>query len=360
MADALTGVSTTREIYLEDEDGPVTGAALTYTLTGPAQTVLVAAQTVTAGADAGWYLYELDGSTLLTLPGLYRELWQGSAGTADVYRQAWFLVRDPVGPLLTRLDLRHDLARQVGDLWLGQAESGSGTTLVDSGRAEPTDHWGGAHLYLYAGQGRGQSRLVSTSSPGALVVGKAWVSAAPSASTYYELHRKWDVDAYNAALNRAIAAPEYQRAVRLRIVDESLTQLASTYEYRLPMGLAYLAEVWSRDPSAATNDWKLLSWPAREWAVLPSRTLRLTSPIAGYKLRLVGQMRPDALYDDRALCDGVSDWLLDKAAAILWRSKVQGPQHDRDAAIQQVSYYEQLTAGRRPHSDPPRGGWRVD
>jgi hypothetical protein len=70
MAEALVGLSTTREFYFENLGVPVTGAVLTYTLTGPTGTALVTAAAMTE-EGSGWYRYDLTGAQLATA-GLYR------------------------------------------------------------------------------------------------------------------------------------------------------------------------------------------------------------------------------------------------------------------------------------------------
>jgi hypothetical protein len=337
--DTLVGLSTTREIYAELLGAPLTGVPYTYTLVSPTGATLINAAAATE-VGGGFYAFAVDGSQYLTGPGLYRELWQGvSPGGLDVPLNAQFMVGYEVGPVVTRLELRHSIARLLGDLWTGQSTgSNTGATLHDTNRVEADNAWQGGQIYLYAGTGQGQSRnlLSSTQSGGVLTLGQNWTTT-PDSTTLYELHRRFSVEAYNAAINEAIRSVSDKPL--LRAVDETILLTTGTYEYVIPAGFSYLSQVSWKSTTTPTNDWQRLR-PRQEWDLVPGLgKLHIDSPATNLRLRLEGHLAPPALLRDAAYCDLDPTYLKYMAACILAQSEIASPGRDLRAAAQASAYY---------------------
>lgn len=380
MSDVLLGVTTKREVYFESLGAPITGATLMYTLTSPTNTSLVAAQAATE-EGLGWYSYTIDGSTLLTSPGIYRELWAGSHGSTDLRRDSLFVCLAPQEPLVNRLELRHHVAQLLDDLVTGTSTgSNTSTTIKDTNLAGfGDDHWNGGNVYIYGGLGRAQSRLISDfTSSGGVVTVATWATT-PDTTSKYELHLGWTVEEYNRAINLAILGVAKRSLIT--IVDQSLAHVADQVEYTIPTGFKYLAEVWSGNSTDGFV--KLSTFPdslgtrltrpdynedrsraanstAREWMVIPgARKLRYFRAVADDYFRLVGQMVPDQLWHDQAFCDVYPEYVTYKAAALLLTQKAGSPATDRNANAQRAAFFHQMAETMKPDIRPLAGSVMV-
>jgi hypothetical protein len=226
---------------------------------------------------------------------------------------------------------------------------------VDTRRIE--GHWQGYLAGVYGGAGRGEEQLITSSPTSGVLATTPW-TAAPGAGSYYELHKAFGVAEYNRAIDRAVLRSGTGGLIP--VVDEALTASASTYEYTVPAGLAWVAEVWTRDTTASTNDWLLLTRKNHDYDLLPARgILRLRSPSDNLRLRLVGQMRPELLRSDSSIVDAPPDYLVAQAAAYLAAQKLRGPQLDRDAWGVRYQLFAQEAQALRPDARPLTGGKRV-
>jgi hypothetical protein len=185
------------ELYVEEDGAPKTGiaSALRLTLTDPTGTTVLSSETPTEVGTSGHYVVNADGQDDLTVPGTYRQLWLDT--TNDRRYDGPLIVRYPSGTVYSRLELRHLIAREVGDLTLGVSTgSNTTTTIKDTDRVEPDNHWRGSEVWTYAGTGRhlveSDARKItsSTQTGGVLTVGKAWSGTTPDSTSRYEL-RAW-------------------------------------------------------------------------------------------------------------------------------------------------------------------------
>jgi hypothetical protein len=275
----------------------------------------------------------------------------------DIRKVDVFRVIDPLGPVFTLTELIHEIARKVDDLRVGQAQSASTTTLVDLNAGGANDDYTGWELYIYAGTGRGQTRKVLdyVASTGTFTV-STWATT-PDSTSKYELHHDWTREEYKSAINTVIA--EVGHDALISMVDETLTQVTNTYEYTIPAGFHYLAQVWSKDSSSGAS-WKELSFPKKEWSVIPgARKLRVSQATSGSRFRLVGQTLPEALYRDGSFCDVQGDYVIYRAAADLLVQKSSSPQMESDAKAQRANYYAQAASASRPTVKPLNGSRRL-
>lgn len=355
MSQSLVGQSTVRSLRVLTELRPEATAVVTYTLAGPSGSPVITAAPTTYVGD-GYYATSLAG-TQLTVAGIYHEQWDVSLAATPSRYDGWFLVREPFADAHTRLELRQATARLLGDWTEGLVGTADGTHLTDPARTvEPDDHWRGYWCHLWSGTARGQERRVvdHDGTAGTLTLAGSW--NVPSAGDAYELHGRWTVATYNGALNQAIAevAPQALLAVR----DESLVCTATQTEYPLPAGLWTVAGVWTRDQTSAQADWIELIKSKQQYRVLPGRLLRVATPAANLRLRLLGQCYPGPLEADTAICDAPSQYVVYKAAALL--AAQAGLTAPGDPGVPLAAQYHGLARALIPGQGPIANAERVE
>jgi len=220
-------------------------------------------------------------------------------------------------PDITRAALRERIARRLEDHVEGTADSAAASTLVDADlKIYPDDHFNGAWLYINGGTGAGQERSVSdfVQTSGTLTLLNAWAPT-PGATSTYELHRSFRVDAINDAINHAIEdiRGEYQYAVT---VNESITLssqawVEGSYLFTLPAGFRELWAVWMEDSTNGIYSEQVpvshedieLSTAATD-AAEPIYKIRFSPwsfvPIIGRQLKITGSQEQPALLTDTA------------------------------------------------------------
>lgn len=362
MSEAYVTTDAVRYVQVDDLAAPVTGATVTYTLLDPSGTTVRTAVAATEVGSTGLYTYTVDGPTYLLTPGLYRELWHVSKSGLEKDYWSYLLVLYPQGPVVRRWELRHKLARMLGDLRLGVSTgSNTSTTLKDTGVVEGDNDWRGAWLAVYAGTSRGDERQVTsfTQTGGIFTAGTAWTST-PDTTSRYEVHRRWSVADYNSAINDAVqeAANEYL----LPITDESVTVTdTQDYEYAIPAPFYAVSEVWWEETSQSAPVWQRLSNQKQQWRVLTGRgILRLPAPPSTTtRLRLLGQAQPTALGFDDDVVTVPADYLRYKAAALLLAGQVHSAPNDPDATLSLYDRYQQAAEGLLSRLRRPLRGTRV-
>lgn len=197
---------------------------------------------------------------------------------------------------ITQADLLVELSRRLGDyhasVTSGAGDAG-GTTVVDSLlAASPDTRFRGWWVRLPATVTEaGKNRLVTafTGASGTLTAAPAF-AAQVGAAVAYQLHR------ISPALKlQALNDARVECLPRLFVSSEdtSLTVLADTYEYTMPVWAYELRQVWLQQAtSPATYPYRPLLEGA-EWTLAPGGgKLRLAADLAGsavgFKLRLVG------------------------------------------------------------------------
>ena len=339
--DALAGVSCTRVYQVILNGVPTAGATLTYAFTGPdGATITLLAPGVTDNTD-GTYSIELDGTSDIPTAGTYHELWTGSLAGRDLRAEGSVLVGTSDGRAVTRRELRWDVADQLEDLWLGVASAVGATSITVPGLEAPLNDWEGAEIYVYAGTGVGQTRVVTASgdNTGVFTV-PAWTTLPTDASV--EVHRRFTVARYNRALSRAI---RQTRDIWVETEDRSLLQVSGQFEYALPAGLTWLVSVETLD-TATTDSWTLLNRISGQWTA-SNGTLRITGAgLDGVRMRLRGYRAPQGLDYDEQFADLDAGYLTLAAASLLTASEIAAPALDRHAAAGSSTYYQTLAAAK--------------
>ena len=174
--------------------------------------------------------------------------------------------------------LRHNLARRVGDHTFGTATGGAAQTLVDATRRKERDNvWLGAWLKVYSGTGSGQERPLSasTQSSGTLThAATAWATN-PDNTSLYELHRYYSAADYDEFLKEALRAITRGRRMLDRTVDESLSWTTDQYDYTVPAGvvgisrIAYATETGTPD----SDEYKFI--PNDQWDIRLATTRKI-------------------------------------------------------------------------------------
>jgi hypothetical protein len=151
-----------------------------------------------------------------------------------------------------RYELRHSIASACGDLILVTPDSGGAgkTDLVDANLPEADDFYNYWSLGFYAGDNIDLIRAVTDWVLNTHTLSFAAVTAQVDTADLAELHRKFTMEQYNDAINRAIRRS--QRFFKYPNVDETLHFMAyklgeSRYmqrEYSIPSGFDYITDVW--------------------------------------------------------------------------------------------------------------------
>jgi hypothetical protein len=351
---ALVGQALTRTLDLRLGAVPLTGAVVTYALTDPAGVAVVVG--APAETEVGIYSVDLTAAQLAT-SGLYQETWVVTS-TGDTYSvDGWFVLTPWMPGLVPRWELRHRVAHEVRDLTLGTAASGSATTLVDSGRWEPDNHWLGAEVYLYGGTGRGESRrcVASASGSGTLTVSQVWTTP-PVNGTLYELHKRFSVDDYNRALERTLS--RHRHTVMLPIEVSNLATTRDNHFYTVPPAFDTVRRVeWRPNPWATdlTRWWTL---EPGDWELHSGRRLYVRCPHDA-TVRLLGEMAWDDLPSDDSLTGGPVEWLVLRSAATLLGTKLTSQAADAQGWREQLTYLEKAASDSEPRSRPRPNSRRV-
>jgi hypothetical protein len=151
-----------------------------------------------------------------------------------------------------RYELRQSIASACGDLVLVAPQSGAAgkTDLVDTNLPEAADFYNYWSLGFYAGDNIDVIRAVTTWVLTTHTLSFAAVTAVVDTADLAELHKKFTMEQYNDAINRAIRRS--QRFFKYPNVDETLHFMAyklgeSRYmkrEYDIPSGFDYISDVW--------------------------------------------------------------------------------------------------------------------
>jgi hypothetical protein len=174
--------------------------------------------------------------------------------------------------------IRHNLARRVGDHTFGTATGGAAQTLLDATRRKERDNvWLGAWLKVYSGTGNGQERPLSgsTQSNGTLThAATAWATN-PDATSLYELHRFYSAADYDEFLKEALRALTRTRRLLDRTFDTSLTWTTNQYDYTVPSGIVGVRRVeFSTEVGAPdTDEYKYI--PNDQWDIRVSSTRKI-------------------------------------------------------------------------------------
>jgi len=113
-------------------------------------------------------------------------------------------------------------------------------------------------------------------------------------------------------------------------VDATLETAASTYEYTIPTGFAYVEEIFQERGTAdeySVSDGKV---DRMHWRILHGSTPKLWFDpglwtfTAGRNLRLVGQSEPSLLTGDADDCNVNAAFIVQQAKALLHQSRIRG------------------------------------
>jgi len=226
--------------------------------------------------------------------------------------------------------VRQYLSSAVGDLVMGTADSGSVNTLVDTMLRKP-NHYYNEHkyrAYIYGGPAIEEEREISdwVLANSELTLAPDFTNAITNASLY-ELHHIFFADELLKAINLAIEAMADKYLIDIK--DEStITLIADTYEYALPLSMLYLYRVTTEDTVASDDYFNEDIIDPQFWSIIKSYAPKLKldknyySVSAGKDLRLEGQGAQPIVDDDTDIIYLPPKWLVAEAILNLPQSKI--------------------------------------
>jgi len=234
--------------------------------------------------------------------------------------------------------MRDYIAGVVGDSLRGQCgTTGATTTKIYAPFLWQPDDYYNEHkyeVYVYHGTNKGETRRATdwVLTDKLLTVHSAY-SAACDATSYIELHRIFSVNDYNNAINLAIESLAGKYLVDLK--DETtITLVADTYEYALPLSFLYLWRVITENEVDSDEYYEEDEIDPRDWDIIraypPQLKLRYGyyEITAGKDLRLEGHGSQPLVSDDDDVIYLPPDWLVQKAITFLPQNKIQSNELD--------------------------------
>lgn len=190
----------------------------------------------------------------------------------------------------------------------------------------------------YIGTHKDTTREVTTfTKSGGTFVFSPVVTGAIDATDLFELHRDFTPEEIDAAINLAILTVENE-ALEDK-VDETLTVIASTWEYTVPTGFVTIADIFQESSTADLyyprdriqgDQWDINRGTTKKIWINPSISL-----ITGRGLRVVGQSKPSALSLDASTTEVNANYIVQQAMALLHQSR-SGAEHERQRALAQT------------------------
>lgn len=196
--------------------------------------------------------------------------------------------------VVTNAVINHWLALRCNDIEKGTATAGAAASITDANaRREESGYWDGAEVYIDAGTGAGQARLITTStSAGVMNVAPNWTTN-PDSTSQYSLRRKFKANQYQMFIDEAFHSLTRRRKFLIPKFDTSLTWVTDQFDYTVPTGFVLLKHVAvATVASPGTDDYEYTS--DDRWYVLQNTTRKLQFNRAmgqftnGYALRLEG------------------------------------------------------------------------
>ncbi len=242
---------------------------------------------------------------------------------------------------MNRAQIRQHVAHNVEgrNFFLGTITSMDvNTPRCDSLVYFPNDNFNDGEFFVYAGTAIGQSRRIQASWQNNV---QPIIPFSPNAvaGDFFEIHPHfgWTVEQFNAAIDMAHYAVE--DFYLLDKVDESLMMIADTYEYTIPAGFRYLAQVLFK-PTGAMYFTEI---PVLEWRVVPGATkkLWLDRLYDGATLRLVGQGQATLPANDAATVQLPERYVVAKATALVLAMQPGGEISDARERMQWAAWWEQ-------------------
>jgi hypothetical protein len=234
----------------------------------------------------------------------------------------------------TLYTLRQQLARLMGETILGVPSVSPARLQTDSFGVPALavyedDYFLDWQGRFYEGTHKGTNFVVtaSTAENGVLTFAPS-LSEAVVVGDLFEIYQEFTPEELNDAINLAISMVE-DTALE-DAVDESLEAVASTYEYAVPTGIAYIEQIFQEEGTAnrygPTDNLRV----GRHWRMLRGPTPKIwfdpnyVSLTAGRNLRLVGQKRPSELSLDADISKIDKAYIIYQAKALMHQSRIRG------------------------------------
>lgn len=237
--------------------------------------------------------------------------------------------------------VRQYLSSAVGDLIMGTFDSGTKSTGVDTMLRQANDYYNKHkyRCYIHEGTNVGEEREISDwvkDSSNTLTFDPDYTAAIDNTSDY-ELHYIFTEDDYRKAINLAIEHLAGKYLVEVK--DETtITLVADTYEYALPLTMLYLYKVMTEDEAAGGVFKERDVIDPRDYSIIKSYPPKLKlheerySITADKDLRLEGQGAQAIVDDDTDIIYLPPGWVVQKAITFLPEVKVQSNKLERTVA----------------------------
>ncbi len=229
----------------------------------------------------------------------------------------------------SRTTLRQELAKMVQDYLAGVADATTSTSsIVDADlTGYNNDHFNGWEVFAPDVTTPVASQVTDfVKSSGTLSIAPAITGM--TSGKAWELHdptNKFRVHEYHTAINRAIDA--LSRLILIDKVDETLSLVASTYEYNIPSGFLAIDSIYMETSTASLFEARPIdSWL---WKVVNKATPVIVfnrdhwSPTASRDLRLIGQAKQATLSAESSTCALPTHFVLALARGELHAAKGQ-------------------------------------
>lgn len=210
-----------------------------------------------------------------------------------------------------------ELAKALGEVWQGTADSGTQSTLVDDDLKTGAGELAGGTLWLLSGSLSGKCLEITRHAQNTLYFASQASQVAQGDSYAALSPRRFKKRHLKNAINRAVAElPHYTK------YDESLTTVADQEEYTLPTGVSDVVSVWIKLSSSGPYS------EHRGWIETHDGKLRFVHHIPGISgktIRIAYNAPHSALSADTdTLAPGVNlDRLVWEAAVHAYRSLLQ-------------------------------------
>jgi hypothetical protein len=154
------------------------------------------------------------------------------------------------------------------------------------------------------------------------------LSAAADATDLFELYQNYTPPEMIDAINESIEI--VASGILQDKIDESIITAARTFEYLIPSGLLYIAQIYQESGTAGRYSASDNLIDTRHWSILRQATPQLwfdnnyVNLTTGRRLRLVGQAIQSQLTIDTDICNINRALIIYQSKALLHQSRIRG------------------------------------
>ena len=269
---------------------------------------------------------------------------------------------------ITTASVYEVVARNVDDLiHKGTVASATGTTIDSTTLIHPlSGQLKGYECYIYEGGGSGQYKKIIDFTPASkrLTIDPAFTTV-PSTNAKFLIFKKFGVEDYENALNRAMGA------AKLKHLDEmsgTLGIVGSQYEYNVPSGMEFINTIrlvpsggsdYSGDDEVnrlfelAPHYWRIeKNYGGTYQIIFDSRQINMDT-IDGELVKVMGQSKPDL--SSATLPEDLQEYLIAYSSMLLAGRKIsEGAEWGN-----KYNVFKAMVGELEPYIHTPRRGKKV-